>query len=210
MISVSSRGPILAIMIYFLLRILFYKPKTNRLYLKIIVIIILIISIILLICFMEQILNFINDILEKISIDSIPLQRIITKLERGGDLTSGRIDIYKQAIDDISHSFILGNGIAAFEDQHGGYVHNVFLQIIYEGGLICIGYFIYLMFSLVKNLITQPKEEVKFLIFMISISLVQLMMSLFYWYSPKFWLLIGYLIYLKRKTREVKNKNEIL
>ena len=133
------------------------------------------------------------------------VDRMLQVLEEGdGSILSGRDEIYKEALDEISHSFIWGNGIGAFEGKYGHYVHNVVLQIICEGGIICIGYFIYLLYYLIRFLITEKKEEVTFLCFMTSIALVQLMISSYYWSSLKFWLLIGYIIYLKNRKKEEK------
>lgn len=201
----SSRGPILALAVFFLLRILFYKPAKNKIWLKIVIIAILIIAIIISYIFIEEILTAIKNMLDSMSIDSMFIDRMLQILHEGnGSLLGGRKNIYGNALEDISHSFILGNGIASYEGTYGHYVHNVVLQILYEGGIICIGYFIYLLYYLIRFLITEKKEEVTFLCFMTSIALVQLMISSYYWSSLKFWLLIGYIIYLKNRKKEGK------
>lgn len=206
-ISKSSRGPILALAVYFLLRILFYKPKKNKKILKIIIIAILIICIILSIIFIENILIAIKNILDSMSMDSMFVDRMLQVLnEDDGSMLSGRESIYDQALNDISSTFIIGNGISAYESQYGHYVHNILLQIIYEGGIICIGYFGYLMYNMIKLLIKKDKEKVEFLCFLIAISLVQLMISSYYWSSLKFWILIGYIIYLKNSEKKEKIK----
>lgn len=206
-ISKSSRGPILALVVYFLLRVLFYKPSKDKIWIKITIILVLTISIVLCCVFMEQVLTTVKNVLDSMSIDSMFVDRMLQVLEEGdGSILSGRDEIYKEALDEISHSFIWGNGIGAFEGKYGHYVHNVVLQIICEGGIICIGYFIYLLYYLIRFLITEKKEEVTFLCFMTSIALVQLMISSYYWSSLKFWLLIGYIIYLKNRKKRGENK----
>lgn len=203
--STSSRGPILALAVYFLLRILFYKPKENKKKIKIIIIIILVIVIVLSLIFIEEILNLIKNILDSLSIDSMFIDRMVQVINKG-DVLSGREDIYNTAINDLKSSFVLGNGIASYEDRYGHYVHNIILQIIYEGGIICISYFGYLMYNMIRFLIKGKEEEVKFLCFLISISMVQLMISSFYWSSLKFWILIGYIFYSKNiyKKEQIK------
>lgn len=206
----SSRGPILALAIFLILKILFYKPAKDRVWLKILIITILVITILVSYIFIEEILTAIRDILDSMSIDSMFVDRMLQILnEEDGSLLGGRTDIYNEALEDISHSFILGNGIASYEGKYGHYIHNVVLQILYEGGIICIGYFIYLLYYLIRFLITEKKEEVTFLCFMVSIALVQLMISSYYWSSLKFWLLIGYIIYLKNRKKEGKIKDEV-
>lgn len=123
------------------------------------------------------------------------------------NLLNGRNNYYELAINGIKNSPVFGNGIGSYETDTGLiYVHNLFLQLAYEGGLIFIvpcavilicG--IYIVFSEKVD-----KSTRMFIWFIYSIGIFRLLVSSVYWREQTFWYLLG-LILLYKKSR---NKSE--
>lgn len=59
------------------------------------------------------------------------------------DGATGRFDLWKQAIDIWLESPVFGSGMSSFYDRYHGAVHNSYLQVLAETGLV--GFLLYLM-----------------------------------------------------------------
>jgi len=135
-----------------------------------------------------------NFILEAISqhFDIYFINKMLSALE-AQDALNGRDSIYKETLNGIINSPIWGNGISHFGDFSGGYPHNLFLQLMYEGGLILLIPFIILILRSIKIMLFRNiKIEIRiFVIFLFCTSVMQLLFSSTYWESQIFWFLIG-------------------
>lgn len=103
---------------------------------------------------------------------------------------SGRGDVYNYFIGMIENRPILGYGISSDIALFGMYPHNVFLEILFDFGIIAGGIIIMFMVTTIIVSFTKHKSTTtKKLLF--SISCIPLMFSLSYITAPYFWLFLG-------------------
>ena len=197
--NMASRGAILAIAFFIMSIYLISKIKKidTKTTLLIIFIIIITISIIM---NLVNILYRIKAVLDSFNVSFRPITKTIFLLENDMDISNGRVDIYNRAFTDIKEKPFLGNGIASYEDTYQkSYVHNVFIQITYEGGLLWSSIFAIFIIIAIKKFMHSDIERRKFIMFLVAISMIQLMFSYYFWGSQKFWFLIAYIMQLNVK-----------
>lgn len=159
--------------------------------------------------FKEIIIVCVN-IVESFGIDTFSFEKMLMLIETN-DLSNGRSALYEDAMMGISNSPLFGNGIATFEKIHQIYIHNLFLQIWYELGVIptilslmLLGYSLYLIFNI------QTKIHIKvFLEFILCAGIVELIFSSSFWISHQFWIWIGFSIRLILLRHKVATNNHI-
>ena len=61
---------------------------------------------------------------------------IISRFTEVEDVSSGRFDIYNELLSNIDESIIFGKGTGSFNELYNSGAHNVYLQLLYENGLI--------------------------------------------------------------------------
>ncbi len=190
LLVLGSRGAVLGVFLSVLLLLLYRNNKKLRiLSFKSLLVAFSFIAIIL---FFEPIITFVYEKLQDQNIPSYSLMRIVNSLNEGSSLSSGRDDIYAVAISGIKNNLILGSGIGSFDNYSGAYPHNIFLQILYEGGLlfgIPLIAIIILAISMLNQETTMDKRLLY--IYLISAGLVQLLFSANFWSSILFWYWIG-------------------
>ncbi len=129
--------------------------------------------------------------------------------------TSNRDDFYGIAVSKISQSLIFGYGIFGLVDTLGEYYpHNIFLEILLQGGIIYLIIFLIIMinfFFKLSRLIRLKKDEDIILIPTIY-SVVLLLFSSSYLQEPFFWFSLSYVFSypynnLKNKKNEIVNTN---
>lgn len=105
--------------------------------------------------------------------------------------TSGRNVLYKEALQAIRESPIVGYGI--FNWHIGDNPHNFFLELLLNGGfLYLLGWLVlltYILMAIVRRVRVQAEALVLFMIALYP--MVTLMFSGSYWLSPVFWFLVG-------------------
>ena len=117
----------------------------------------------------------------------------------GGDLANGRAELMDSALGLVKENPLIGHGIAYFESRfNNGYVHNIFVQMMMEGGIILTLPFLFIIFMSFRMLIDEkiPKDVRLFLTFLISSCLFHLFFSETFWRLQYFWFYIGYSIKL--------------
>jgi O-antigen ligase len=145
--------------------------------------------------------------------DSIVFRRIaamIIDLKTGEDTTTGRSYLYSIAIDSFKSSPILGIGLGNFINKAGAYsdVHNTFLQILCEQGLLGMVLFaiplIYCLCNTIgtlKNLTTGQNKK------LLQISLYCQIIYIMYSFSGNTNInLFGYIIYFLAITALIEGK----
>ena len=122
------------------------------------------------------------------------------------DITNNRGDIYDAAISGYFSSPLYGNGIASF-NNYQSYPHNLFLQMLYETGIIM---FIPITYIIVKSglvmfSVKKIAIDYRLISFLFIISIFQLMFSSFFWKRQAFWMLIWVMMYgLSKYSRPIK------
>ena len=108
-------------------------------------------------------------------------------------MSEGRDILYKKAAVGIVDSPIWGHGIGSFDNYSGAYPHNIFLQLMYEGGIILT---IPLLILLIKGFMSlfsfkyqQPYRN--FLLLLFCSGVIELFLSSFLWMSICLWLFYG-------------------
>lgn len=193
LIAFGSKGAVFAMLIGCLLVLIYRNNKPLKLMSsKVFIVVTLVIVII---PNFEIILTYVNDLLEQYGIYSSAIPELLSKIasEDMEQLSSGRNLIYEQTIKSIYQSPILGYGIGSFGNYSGEYPHNLFLHLLYEGGIIiCLPYII--LFIKLLSLLNRKVQDLEtryFIIFIISAGIVRLFFSYVYWESQLFWFSIG-------------------
>ena len=131
----------------------------------------------------------------------------LTKFVIDEDISNNRFPLYIQAIDGFLESPIWGQGLARF-DNFNGYPHNLFLQMLYETGILMIIPMCYLLYCAVKIIFKRRNFfglDYRFVTFFFLLSINQLMFSSFFWRNHCFWLLIWTVLAYIDKHKHYEN-----
>lgn len=147
---------------------------------------------------LKDILLWIYNIFSNLEYKMYGLLRLINSLERaevGKDISSGRMELYKDAVEVIFNN-PFGIGIFGYLKEIkyaflGYYPHNIFLEIGMHWGILGLVIFIIFLFKLLKKIAnTQEKNYKIFLILLVLFNLRLLLSDTYVSYSF-FWLLIA-------------------
>ena len=108
------------------------------------------------------------------------------------DVSNNRFPLYEMAWNGFLDSPIIGKGIATFLNCTN-YPHNLFLQMLYETGLLVFPLMCYLLYQALCAIFSLRKTGIydyKFITFFFVISMGQLMFSSYYWRNISFWMMI--------------------
>lgn len=192
-ISINAvRGFLIAIICYIVLEILYYLKIKNTA--KNYKVIIALLGILFVFC----VLNFSSIVEESVWL----LQKIVggewgflTKMERlieRGDLSNGRIGIWKNAILCFSESPIWGHGVAGFQVWNNLYTypHNFILQLLTDCGLLFGAFPIYVAIKGLYTVIEAPIEKHThiFAVFLTASSFPPCLLSGDMWKSCALWM----------------------
>lgn len=182
-LSFGSRGAAICYSIYFFLK-LFHKWRFNRNnYLKLF----LLGSTLFIVLFgYKPLLRIINNVLESMGIYSRTIRAFISDQL----VLSGRDEIYS-----ITWQYIKGDpfsirGINSDIVIIGGYVHNIFLELLFQLGLILGGLFIIvILYRAYRTIFYQKYSHIhEFTLIMFSIAIPSLMVSHSLWNNMYFWI----------------------
>ena len=133
------------------------------------------------------------EFLDNRGIEARSIERIYEKMSNNESMSEGRDILYKKAAVGIVDSPIWGHGIGSFDNYSGTYPHNIFLQLMYEGGIILT---IPLLILLIKGFMSlfsfkyqQPYRN--FLLLLFCSGVIELFLSSFLWMSICLWLFYG-------------------
>ncbi|MFJ5621685.1 O-antigen ligase family protein [Peribacillus loiseleuriae] len=195
-IKVGTRGAFLSIVLYvFFLLILNKKFTLSRVitYVSSFVVFILVYSNFL------SILLFVKGILGNINIKSNFIDKSILLIEED-NIFNGRDSLYGLAFDGFKESWLYGNGIGFFNDFYGTYVHNIFLQMLNETGVLLVIPFVLIIFYGLFQILFSKKidRSIKFFIcFIFSLVIPKLMVSSIFWKEQLFWILVIMIISIR-------------
>lgn len=196
LVSFGSKGAILATLICVILVLLYRKNEQIKIFSTRIVVAVLLGY--LLLSNYEFVLVHINDLLEEYGLVTSSIPELLDKiaLEDNDKLTSGRTIIYQNALNQIKERPIFGYGIAAFDGYSGAYPHNLFIQLLYEGGIVVLVPYMLLFLAFIRKMNVKylSLETRSFLIFLLSAGLMRLMFSHNFWVSQLFWFSIGVIL----------------
>ncbi len=193
--TMASRGAVLAVLVAI---ILFYMINHNYKLSKFLYVSIAIV--ILIGVFWDFIIPLILESLAANDLHFYAFEKIALR-EATDSLSNGRIEIIEDAITYFKQSPIIGHGVAIYEYFNNRYVHNIFVQLLIEGGLVL---FIVITWFIIKAFIlafrkTLSLEQRYFIAFLIASSIIELLFSSYLWRTQYFWFLVGYAMRFKLK-----------
>ncbi|MBN2770552.1 MAG: O-antigen ligase family protein [Spirochaetes bacterium] len=189
LIDIGSRGAVVSLFCF--ISVFFFSKLIKREFLKYASLLLFTGLFFVLIENIWSVLSWLQFSLMKYDMSIYALDKTI--LYYGQDkLLNFRDYLWVSAIDGIKDSFLIGNGIGSFQLIHGTYVHNIFLQSIWEGGLLLFIPVVAVFFiSLMTILHNSFSEKNIFLIYLLSLSFFSLLFSSMFWMNQNLWLLIG-------------------
>jgi|SRR5690554_934428 len=146
--------------------------------------------------FLQDIMIFIQQTLFNYGYSIRALDKSITVFKSDIDVSNGRYDIWLKAFNEIVEKPIFGNGIASFTATTDTYVHNVFITILHEGGVLYFLPILFVFLKFIKLLLskTYPSQQKEFLIYLFCAGIIELMFSNVYWRTMMFWYFVGYVL----------------
>ncbi len=200
-LSFSSRGAVVAIL-FFLVLALFTKIKKHRT----ILVLGLLLSFFLIFANFLDVIIWLDDAFENNGIHVYSLHKIVRFAEASRDLDNGRGDFIKIGLSQFYESPIWGNGIGYFEIRQKIYVHNIFVQILLEGGILMALPFAYIFYHTVKIYLkgSLPDDYLLYISLLLSCTIIQLQFSASFWQLQHFWYYMGYIVLLIKKHGELQ------
>lgn len=201
----GSRGALLCTLIFVFLKMIRFTGKLT--YIKLFYNLILSGVLLILLINFKPIFNYISNFLYlNFGIKSRSINLLLEEEVK----LSGRDSIYRDVISELVNNPILGIGLAG--DRRvlgGGYVHNIFLEILSDFGLLLGSIIlILLIFLIIKSLFTKQKEKYNIFIIWISLGFIHLMVSSSYLIDIKFWIMLG--IFVNLTNNRERKKKEVL
>lgn len=186
----ASRGAIVAILIMLIMAYLIKEENKKRRIFKVFIISIIIFIVAI---SLDSIIKSIYNQFQYYGIDSFFIEKMMSMVDGSEGFSNGRSDLNKVAILGIIERPLFGNGIAVFEKPNDGYVHNVFLQIFYELGLVPFIYYVTLfVLSLKVVLFSNYTKDIRiYIAFLFCSGCVELLFSSTFWTSQIFWIFLG-------------------
>lgn len=184
-LGIGSRGAILCILVFIILKIIRFRIKFryNELISYSFLLLVVIISYINL----NHLLSFIYNFLLNFGIKSRSIELFLIDEVH----LSGRDYIYREIVNKILDKPFIGLGLAG-DRYRGGYVHNFILEIIAHFGIVIGLIIVILLLGLITmSLLTKNMEKYNMLIIWLSLGFTHLMVSSSYLLDYRFWIFIG-------------------
>lgn len=186
MIKVGTRGTFLSIGIYIFLLILNTRFSYKKLFLSLVM---FISSILIYLNFLPLLLSA-QSFLMGLNIKSNFIEKTILAINED-NLSNGRSGLYDLAFNGFKENWLYGKGIGNFHDTYLIYVHDIFLQILNESGiLLAIPVFSIILYGLFLMFFSKKidKQLKLFICFIFSISIPRLVFSSIFWKEQSFWI----------------------
>lgn len=207
----AVRGFWFTILFYIISEIIFYfKKKVNRK--TFIIVLYFAIALILYVGVnLSQVLKTIFLLFKNVANIEIGFLLKTARLIELGDLTNGRIGIWRMAMECFFEKPWLGWGIGGFSRWTNGriaYPHNVFLQFLTDGGIIIgLGFSLIIIIGLCKIYFNMKKNNlIPIAVFITAISIPMGLLSMDIWKTSTIWFAIFFYIKYIFRNEEVKNE----
>ncbi|MDY0016225.1 MAG: O-antigen ligase family protein [Candidatus Delongbacteria bacterium] len=190
MINIGSRGAFVSLFIFLLL---LFVTKIKYKSIRYLFLFSISITSFFIVEYAWTILNWIQFTLMKYDLSIYALDKTVLYYANE-KLFNSRDFIWANALKGIKEFSIFGYGIGSYEVIYDIFIHNIFLQSLWEGGLI---FFIPILLIFLKTLsvslsssLTDRNKHI-FLIYLLSLSYFSLLFSSKFWMNQSFWLLVG-------------------
>lgn len=203
----ANRGGLISLAVLVILLNFKAKDKSNnKLKNKYLLGTLLIILFVILIVFIEQITLYLYDTLASYGVEVSAIKKMYRLIE-ADNVSNNREELYNFAWNGFLSSPVFGNGIGGFSVNHGGWAHNLILQLLYEGGVILTAL---ILVPLIKSSVFILKstivtvEEYSMYIVLFSTSIPRLLFSTELWNTQAFWMLFALCILIGTKYKNKK------
>ncbi|SDD99350.1 O-antigen ligase like membrane protein [Bhargavaea beijingensis] len=189
-LMIGSRGPLLSIIVFILLSILFQTYGRRKEGKSILFSLLIGVLISFGLLYLDKIIIMLERIFTSLGVDSRTL-RIFTN--DNIDFSTGRGPIYDATKEKILENPLWGHGILGDREfLNGTYPHNLFLELLAQfgiilGSILIIIFFVYTFLSFIN----KYKAERDLALLFFSIGVVQLFVSNTFWMSYNFWLFLA-------------------
>ena len=207
---VGSRGAIISLFAFLFILYIHSSPNSRVYKKRILLTIGLVIVFVLL---FGYIIDVVFNLLGQRGINVLAIERLYSNLNEGyGSLDTGRSSLYSSSIDNFISSPLFGTGIGS-SNNYKIYPHNLFLQIMEEGGLLFLILFSFLFLKGFALLLRRQTNNNFFTLLAITFcsGVIQLFFSFHYWGSFFFWSYIGLVMNSKmlnsKILQDIKNEN---
>lgn len=201
----GSRGPILGMLIFFL--ILLFIDKKLKIYHRILSIFLLIIGYVYLFTF-DGLIKILNFIYYDLNLQTYSINKLRAMIIDGfAESSSGRDYLYNQFFNQIMNSPLFGSGIGISHRLWEVTPHNLFLQILLEFGFVgIVGFIVIALFMIYQLVLIRKAENELFLLLCIifSVSFGRLLVSSDIWIRQELWLFISLTINAMYMIRDSK------
>lgn len=123
--------------------------------------------------------------------------------------TSGRLDIYKDSLNLISYSPFIGYGIGSVYLLHPSahFSHNIFLDLMVDGGVVFTGFCgVFLLYMIINSIKKSTDLNIYFSFCLFLFSFINLLSGSNYLIEPIFWFSISYIFLYDSKLATFKLK----
>ena len=190
----GARGSFLAVLMYLAIDCLFVQKSSLQKT-------VWIFGGVLLYFFLPDIVELLISILSSFGKNSYSLKKIKMQLDSGFDAaSSGRSQLYQNALYDIEDHPFLGNPITMGVEDN--YVHNLFLEVTQEFGVIALVVLILFILGTVLKLSSKKTGQDHKIILncLFSIAIGRLLFSSTLWKRPEFWLYVGFALLISERV----------
>lgn len=196
-ISIANRGALLCTIIFVSILLLFQKYKNVKNRLKVFSFLVVIVSLVFL--NLRKILEIVNRLLLLFNIKVTAIEKSMVLINDGENLDSGRMFIIDKTLSTISSlsNLLFGKKIGFIENEIGTYTHNFIIQFLIEGGIVYLLLLFIFLYYFFKHFFI--KNDNLIYIFLLTSSLLPLMLSNVYWLNPLFWFSINYTMINREK-----------
>ena len=188
----GSRGPIASLVFMLIVFWIISLDKYGRLKINRIRVFAIITILPILIIFFVHILSFLSETLSIYGLSLNVIEKFLT-LEGAGDMTNGRDNITKIAINGIIESPLFGYGFAQFENNTGiVYPHNFVLQLLYDGGIILTSIILFPVLGHLRlKFLRHNRDEIICILFFLFASVPGALFSGDVWKASILWIFFG-------------------
>lgn len=213
-IRILGRGPLLSILVGICITGLIHYNQGVPIKKKQIGYIVAVILILVIGSNFFDILYAINDMLNQQGIQVAAIKKSVDLFANNGVLgvLNNRKDRWDWAFSMIKENPFFGSGIGEYANRYMTWPHNLFIHIWVEFGIIGAIPFIYALLKSIKiTLFTKcDSDDIFFLGYLFSISIIRLMFSSYFWHHPEFWMFMFLGIIVSKKQSYWDRNREAL
>lgn len=210
----SNRGGLVSLVcLFFLLLIRKFKNGTSKK--RILINALFVLTLLMAIFFAESLLIALYRFLSSHNIKIDAINKTYRMLLED-NITNNRDELYRFAWQGFLANPIFGNGIGAFAVNHGGWPHNILLQLLYEGGITLAVIVLMPVVVMSVKMVAQKEVDSKvyaLFVLLFSIAVPRLLFTSELWNTQSYWMLLVFSLLPKigeTKNRYIVNSNFIV